>query len=1126
MKKIDSYDLPGWADLGKVLRIMKLTTFLILCCIVQTFASPVFSQETQLNLDVRNSTIEDVLSQIERQSNYVFFYNKDIVDVQRSTNIRVENASIRDVLNQLFTGTNIKYHIVDRQIVLSPEFSNQQKPVSGKVTDKDGGPLPGVTVVIKGTTNGTVTDADGKFNMAGVPAGSTLEFSFVGMKTQEITVDSNTFLNVIMAPESIGVDEVVVTALGIKRAEKALGYAVQKVVGDQLSTVKGVDVATSLTGKVSGLMVKNSTEFAVAPTITIRGETPLLVVDGVPYGNLTLNDVPADDIQSISVLKGATASALYGYRGGSGAIMITTKQGLNKMGVSVTVNSSTMFNAGFLAIPKQQTVYGRGTGGVYKSNGGGEWGAAMDGTPREQWDPISKSYKTYPYLPIGKDNFKNFLEPGYITNNNVSVVQQGEHGSFRASGSWMENKGQYPNNTLDRYTYSIGGDMKLNKLTITSNFSYSKDHSNNIGYNGYKDYGYFYSMLIWSPADWDVRDYKDYWVVKDQVQNSSFTSTNNNPYFQAYERTKSLDKNLVNGTVFMSYDILPWMKLAIRSGLDAYDYQQDLPVSVGSFQTNVGQFWQGNKVGAYSTIRNNGYSFNNDAMLSGSKKLGKFTVDGLFGGTMYYKQDQGMTATTVGGISIPGFYSLKASVDPAKVTSNIYKQQVNSLYGRIALSWKDMLFLEGTGRNDWSSTLPASTRSYFYPSVAGSFIASQLLPKLDWLSMWKLRGSWTVSKTPADIYEINSVYNVINSAWGTLSSASLPTTVRGGDLRPETSETFEVGTNVNLYKNRASVDVAYYTKRMYDFITKAGVTPATGYSSQLVNLGEQITRRGVEVSARVTPVKNENWQWDLNLNWSKYARYYTKLDSLFSSKMPWVKVGNRADAVIAKDNVRDPQGDIVHNSAGLPMKSAYQSLVGYADPDWIWGVSSSLKYKNFTLNVSVDGRVGGLIYSATEGMMWYSGSHPNSVTPERALDVANVGTKNYIGKGVKVVSGTVTYDTYGNITSDTRVFAPNDVATTYEAYTKALYRNNVWGDISPLEYFDATFLKIRELSLTYDIPKRICAKFASKGASVSFVGQNMLLWAKQFKYSDPDSGKDDLSAPSQRYIGFNVKLNF
>ena len=288
---------------------------------------------------------------------------------------------------------------------------------------------------------------------------------------------------------------------------------------------------------------------------------------------------------------------------------------------------------------------------------------------------------------------------------------------------------------------------------------------------------------------------------------------------------------------------------------------------------------------------------------------------------------------------------------------------------------------------------------------------------------------------------------------------------------------------------------------------------------------EEITRRGVEITANVTPVKSKDWQWDLSVNWSKYARYYTKLDSLYSDDKPWVKVGERYDAYVLYDYLRDPQGNIIHN-AGKPLYADYSSRFGFSDPDWIWGLSTSVRYKNLLFSVSMDGRVGGLTQTTTEMYMWRAGSHPKSVTDERYQD-ATAGGNNYIGKGVKVVTGSATYDTYGNITSDTRVFAPNDIATTYETYINALHKGTAWGGAaSPADVYSTTFLKIREMSLTYTLPKSICEKIYTKGVALSAVGQNLFLWSKQFKYSDPDGGYENFSDPSIRYVGFNVKVSF
>jgi len=1000
--------------------------------------------------------------------------------------------------------------------------------------------LVGVTIQIKGTTTGTTTDINGNYTIEIQSPDMILVFSYLGYETKEFPAKDAAILNVILNEVAMQLESVVVTALGIKREEKALGYAVQKVDGKGLQTVRPVDVGTSLTGKIAGLSVLNSTEFAAAPEIFIRGEQPILVIDGVPYGNMTLRDVPSDDIETISVLKGATASALYGYRGASGAIMITTKKGTANKGISVTVNSSTMFAAGYLAIPESQSVYGRevntDANGILTAvtNGDGAWGPPLEGQEVIQWDPITKTNRSMPYLPVGKDNFQNFVEPGYILNNNVNIVQQGEFGSFRASATWVKNKGQYPNSMFDKFTYSIGGDMKAGKFTLSSTISYNKQSSPNIGFSGYTGYDPMYAILIWTSPDVNILDLKDYWKVPNETQNNSYTDTNNNPYFDRYERIHSVNKDIFNGSLALSYDLTSWLKASIRSGFDTYSNRQVIRISKGSLQSAGSStvleggetVWGESKLGSYNLGLGRGYSFNNDFLLSGDKTFDKFTVDAFVGGTIYSRQDEGTDSRTKGGLSIPAFYSLQASVAPAYVTSSIRRQQVNSLYGRVALSWNRLVYAEGTLRNDWSSTLSESTRSYLYPSVSGSFVASELLPEMNWLSLWKLRGSWTSSKTPADIYDINQVYTLTNPAWSNLSAAALPTTIRGTDLFPASSSTWEVGTAVNLYNNRASVDISYYNKRMYDTLVQAGVSSASGYNNYFINRGEEITRKGVEVTVNGTPVKSNDWQWDISLNWSKYARYYTKLDTVNFDYQPWQDVGERYDAYTLYDFQRDPEGNIIHGG-GVPLYSAYPSKYGNYDPDWIWGANTTVRYKSWNFSISVDGRVGGLAQTTTEMYMWVAGSHPNSVTPERYLDATVKGSKNYIGQGVKVVSGAATYDTYGKCTSDTRVYAPNDVAETYQEYTNKFHKGTAWGGSpSPNEAYSTTFFKIREISLTYDLSKTLCAKFRSKGVAVSAVGQNMFLWAKQFKYSDPDGGYENFSDPSIRYIGFNLKFIF
>lgn len=1122
------------------MRLLLLSCFMFIIC---SLPMSVMAQSTKISINKVNVPLNDVLNEIETKSDYKFLVNQNMIDLTRKVDAVFVNTPIKDILEALFKDQKVSFVTSDRQIILSPVKSEQEtKPakshkVTGKVTDeKTGQPIPGVTIQIKGTTSGTLTGIDGTFSLE-VPSGDAiLVFSYLGYNPVEMKAGVLTVIDLSMTETSVQIEGVIVTALGIKREEKALGYAVQKVEGKSLQTVRPVDVATSLTGKVAGLLVANSTEFAEAPEISLRGASPILVIDGVPYGNMTLRDIPSDDIESMSILKGATATALYGSRGGGGAIMVTTKKGSKTNGLTVSINSSTMFAAGYLAIPESQSTYGRevNTGtNTAVSNGDGAWGPPLEGQNVNQWDPITRTMKLMPYLPVGKDNFKNFLEPGYILNNNLSIVQQGEFGSFRASASWVKNKGQYPNSMFDKYTYTIGGDMKYKKLTLSSSIAYNKQTSPNFGFGGYTGYDPMYSMLIWSSPDWNILDYKNYWVVPNETQNTSYTDTNNNPYFDRNERIHSLNKDIFNGTLTLNYDLTSWLKATIRSGFDTYSNRQVIRISKGSLVSagastvldGGGQVWGESKLGSYNIGLGRGYSFNNDFLLLANHTFNNIVVDGFVGGTIYSRQDEGTDSRTQGGLSIPGFYSLKASVLPAYVTSQISKKQTNSLYGRLSLSWNRLVFAEGTVRNDWSSTLSKQTRSYLYPSGALSFVASELLPKLNWLSLWKFRGSWTTSKKEAGIYDINDVYDLTNNAWGAMPSASLSSSIYNSSIFPMTTNTWEIGTAANFLKNRASVDVAYYQKKTFDFIENANLSPATGYYYSYTNSDRESTVKGVEITLNGTVIQKSDWQWDVSVNWSKSAAFITKLDPLFTEDKPWIKVGEREDAFILYDFQRDPQGNIIHKD-GEPLYSAYPSKYGNYSPDYIWGANTSLKYKSWNFSMSLDGRVGGLAQTTTEMYMWRSGSHPNSVTPERYLD-ATLGTANYIGEGVKVVSGVATYDTYGNITSDTRVYAPNDVAVTYQSYVNRAHAGTAWGGSpSPLDTYVTTFFKIREISLTYDLPMSICKKFNSKGVSASAVGQNMFLWAKQFKYSDPDGGYENFSDPSIRYVGFNLKFNF
>lgn len=1014
----------------------------------------------------------------------------------------------------------------------------QERSLKGVVTsESDGEPLVGVTIIEKGTTNGTVTDIDGYFVLK-VKDDALILVSYMGYEPQTISAKGKTDLNIALKENQTLLDEVVVTALGIKRSEKALGYSVQKVSGGDIQKVLGTDLATSLTGKVAGLLVKNPSDFAVNPELTIRGEKPLMVIDGVPYKNKTLSDIAAEDIESMQVLKGATASALYGFQGANGAIMITTKNGSgNENGITIDVTSNTMFTAGFLAIPEKQSIYGRGSNNNYDKNSSSSWGPKMEGQMLEQWDPFEMKYRTYEYLPIGKNNYKNFLEQGYVTNNNVNVAYKKDAASIRSSINWTENKGQYPNQKLDKYSYTLGGDFSVNKFRLSSNVAYSKRHSPNMGTNGYTSYDPMYALLIWSAADYNLLDYKDnYWFTdestpKGRVQNFTYRKDQNNPYFDAYEKTNEVSRDIFNADLTISYDITPWMKATARSGLDFYldEGIQRIAwgsyVSMGNTSTPASEgTWNGTNVGGYTIGQAQGFSMNNDFMLTGDKAFGKFNVEYVAGAAIAYNKDKKIFGATSGGISVPGFYSLAASVNAAEIRQDVQGIQTNSLYARTGLSWNRLVYVDLTARNDWtSSQIFTPNKSYFYPSVATSFVVSELMSQTkNWLDLLKIRGSWTVSKKPAGIYSTNSTFNVYPATWGTMNGASAPSSLYDSNIRPETTTTFEVGMQGMMFKNRLMVDVSYYDRRVSDILrqndNKAPISEASGYTHMTVNTDEIISRRGWEVTVNGTPIKTNDWQLDLAVNWSKFADYYVQLDDIYTKDAPWIKKGGRTDAFVSKAFQYDPSGNLILSN-GRPLPSGYDSNFGWTNPDYLWGANATVRYKNFSLFMSFDGVVGGLTNTRTESYMWQSGVHPNSATDERLT--------SYIGKGVKIVSGSATYDKYGNITNDTRVFAPNDVAISYQQYMSDLHNSSAWGGAgTEVDTYSKTFFKFRELSLTYDIPKTFLSKYKIKSASVSFVGQNVILWAKDFKYSDPDAGKEDFSDPAVRYLGGNIKLTF
>lgn len=1117
---------------------MQLTGILVFATCLQVSAAA-FGQK--VTITGRDISMKQVFKDIRKQTGYNFLYTNRVIRETFPVTINLQNVNVKQALDKIISDQPITYTVDDKIIIIKskPSYNGsiQQKlfmtstPVSGVVRDSaTGKPLEGVSIQVKGTTTGTTTGTDGKFSL-NVPDNAILIISYLGYKKREISVDRQATIEVELAPSSTGLNEVIVTALGIKRESRALGYAVQQVSGNELQTVKGVDVGTSLTGKVAGLTVKNSTEFDATPAITLRGETPMLVIDGVPYENMTLRDIPADNIKSITVLKGPTAAALYGSRGANGAIMITTKGGTGQ-GLSVEINSNTMISAGYLAIPKVQTHYGHGIDGHISTDY--VWGPRLDmGDSAMQWNPIAKKEMMMPLVSSGKNNLKNFLQTSVITNNNISVTQSGKNGYFRASLNHIFDKGQWPNTKLNIINYSMGGELRIgDKFSLESHMGYTFQKSPQIWGQGYGAQGYLYQILMWTGPDYDIRQYKDYWVIPNVKQNWLYNAWYDNPYLIAYQKLDGIQKNKLNASLTANYHFTKDLNLMFRSGYDFYKNEETVQSPAGINSTRGGSAgntfsWNYSGKGMYGMDQMWGFSTNNDLILTYNKTLGKFDLNALAGGSINYYIDREFGGKTVNGLAIPGWYSLANAVPSTTAGVNsinnnygTWSQQVNSLYGKLSFAWDDAIYLDLTGRNDWSSTQPIAQRSYFYPSASLSLILSHYvtLPRL--IDMWKVRGSWTEDKTPAGIYDNNRTFST-GTSWG-LPSSSYPSNLLGTSLLPSASRTWEVGTESYLFGQRLHIDIAYFRKYYYDQQIKASISDASGYTSTLINTHETYARKGLEITLDGSPIKHRDFEWHSLINYSFQHRYYVNLDPVYSADNLWTQKSARLDTYVDQPFLRTADGKFI-NVNGFPAVSDYDAVQGYTEPAFSFGFVNNITFHHFTLGISIDGRVGGsnyVMYDYIWNKMFDSGSNPATDTKWRYDQVVD-GLTNYVGPGVMVTGGAVTYDKYGRVTSDTRKYAPNNVAVGYQSYEQYL------NDAATYEHGlkNPSFVKLREISIGYDIPQIWLSGTGIKSASLSLTAQNFLMWT-QFPFSDPDVGDENLNAPSMRMVGFNVKVTF
>lgn len=1019
-------------------------------------------------------------------------------------------------------------------ITVSFAQTNGSITVTGTVVDEKGESIIGATVQVGGTTNGVITDIDGKYSVRVENDKSTLRFSFVGLVPVVEQVKGRRIINVVLKSDTEVLDEVVVTALGIKKEKKKLGYAVQDLDAPALTKIPAANTASNLTGKIAGLKVSNSPNLFDTPALLLRGVAPVVVIDGVPVESATFWEVAPEDIESMCVLKGPAAAVLYGQMGQNGVIQITTKKA--KEAVKISVNSSTGFDTGMIANPSYQKKYGTGYQGQYRVGNStdefwGAWGPELDGRLLPQWNSpydADGNRIAIPWIPRGKDNLKNMLRTGVVTNNNVSVETKFDKGDFRISLSEMHQKGVFENTKLNSYTVNMSGGIQFSKkLRFDANINYNKIDSPNFPSVGYGRNSPIYSMILWAGANVDVRDLRNYWApgleglqqrnfdIGPGYDNGSFDY--NNPYFILYENLHGYHKNTAYGSASLKYDVTNELNITLRTGVNMNQLMEDYRTAYSTAY---------NRNGNYSQSYKNDFQILTDLIAKYDKKLGIFDVGAMLGFNARQYNDASHYAET-DGLAVPGIYTLSNSMKPTTPTSSKRELAEYAVYGYLDLGWKNYLMLNLTARNQWSSTIPTfGKNSYLYPSAQLSTVVSEYIPMPEFISYLKLRGSYARVGSAFSPYYFSPVYSETGT-WNNNLGLTSPEIIYSKDIKPSYSTGYEVGGELRLFNNRLGFDATYFYFIDGPQTYNQPISETSGYGAYCLN-GLKTLRKGWELSITASPFRNERgFNWDLVLNLSSYRNYLHELPE-GQTQYGELKVGDRMDAIYGSAIMYAPEnseyaGQVIIGDNGNIQKDNIKQKLGYSNNDLMVGFSNNMSYGPVSLNFSFDACIGGKMLSQYNRYMWAGGRSLDIDDQERQNWYAG---KEYIAEGVKVVSGELKRDGEGNVISDTRKFAPNDIPTNYFDYVQ---NSKGYYGIDECVLVDRSFLKLREVSLTYDLTKHL-TKTPIKGASVSLVGRNLFLITKS-GLVDPDQYNentvwDNLQTPSFRNIGFNVNVTF
>ncbi|WP_413996787.1 SusC/RagA family TonB-linked outer membrane protein [Maribacter sp. 2307ULW6-5] len=1067
---------------------------------------------------------------------------------------------------------------------------SNQFAVSGNVTSsQDGTPLPGVSIVLQGSTKGVVTDFDGNYSLEVQDGEAVLIFSYLGFKTQEVPVGGRSRINVALTEDAQALDEVVVTALGIKREDKSLGYSVEKVQAEELTRVVNENVLNSISGKVSGVTINSTGGTGSSVSMVIRGATslssdnqPLFVVDGVPvvntvnnvggfgdrvrvdYGN-AISDLDPESIENVTILKGPSAAALYGSRAGNGVVLITTKSAEKgkKMKVSFTnntvadipfryLNVQSRFASGFFSF-RPEDVGGGVLPNVSAEDGTGagpeldrgywavQWNAPLDANGQ----PIPTELKSYP------NNIGRFVQTGLTTTNSLAITNSSDLVNYRLGVSNMTHTGMIPNSDLNRNSYSLSASSSLNeKLTISTNVNLNHSWADNrpVGNRGANPLQWAYAV----PANIDIRELEDYWVPgKEGLEVRSVSSNHENPYFLANEVNNSFNRYRIFGNVMAEWEISPAVSLMARYNLNKYDETRETKMAPG--------YTREPNNGAYGISSNTGLERNIDFLATYRRDFGKLDISVSGGGNLMYQKDFVITNSSLNGtgLVVPNLYTV-SNISPTSLNfrSVLNEKSIQSIYGLANFGWNDMLYLDLTARNDWSSTLPVENRSYFYPSASLSFLLSEVIkmPKLDFL---KLRAGWAQVGNDTSPYRLNPVF-VNSGQWGDVVQVNVPGNILTPELKPEEATSLEFGMDMRAFGNRFRFEGTYYNlENRNQIIGNIPLAVSSGFNSANINAG-LIESEGIEILIGFTPIQTKNWQWDLDFNFTRNVSTIIELSEGVDFIEFWSdnrsrSLGFAKDLAAGQDglvgNIYAPKIRRVTDTNspyfGYPLigrgldaewlPEEELSKVGNYNPDFIMGLQTQLRFKNLSLNMTFDWRSGGQYMSQTHRYMsesvltqtWLDNLvNPGDLRPGQELRDWVIANEDelLLAEDFRPVGGpTPEYggfpEEFSGVVVNDGTFAPGVVGSHDENGNFILEQENLGGegtvflpyvvsfpwDFGTPNMFDADYIKLREVALTYTIPNKIFKRTGLDNMTFSIYSRNIMLWTKDSDFGiDPE----------------------